>query len=200
MRARLPAAALLAVAALVAVTSSLGHATGSDTRLAKIGPAPPFALVAPDGGRLALADLRGKVVAVTFLYASCTDTCPLLTDKLVGVQKRLGHAEAERVRFVAITVDPGKDTSEALRRYAREHGAREPGFTFLTGTDAQIRDVTRRYGVYRRRGPNGDVDHTFLTSIVDADGILRVQYIGVRFDPGEFLNDIRSLLREGMRP
>jgi protein SCO1/2 len=40
------------------------------------------------------------------------------------------------------------------------------------------------------------VDHTFLTSVIDAGGILRVQYLGVRFDPDELLRDLRSLLRE----
>jgi protein SCO1/2 len=40
------------------------------------------------------------------------------------------------------------------------------------------------------------VDHTFLTSLIDRDGVLRVQYLGVRFDPDEMLGDLRSLLRE----
>jgi protein SCO1 len=44
------------------------------------------------------------------------------------------------------------------------------------------------------------VDHTFLTSIVDQRGILRVQYLGIRFDPEEFLRDVRSLLREAKTP
>jgi len=48
-----------------------------------------------------------------------------------------------------------------------------------------------------KKQERGDVDHTFLTSIIDADGTLRVQYMGVRFDPEEMLRDIRSLLREG---
>jgi protein SCO1/2 len=40
------------------------------------------------------------------------------------------------------------------------------------------------------------VDHTFLTSIIDGSGALRVQYLGVRFDPKEFLGDLRSVLAE----
>jgi len=70
---------------------------------------------------------------------------------------------------------------------------------FLTGTPAEIQDVARRYGVFARKTPRGDVDHTFLTSLVDRDGTLRVQYMGVRFDPDEMLRDLRSLLREGGR-
>ena len=69
---------------------ALAHQPGRDARLPTIGAAPPFALTTADGGRLALADLRGKVAAVTFIYATCTDTCPLLTAKLAALGKRMG--------------------------------------------------------------------------------------------------------------
>ncbi len=174
------------------------HPAKADARLSRIGPAPDFALTRQDGERVGLADLRGKVVVVTFIYATCADTCPLLTAKLVGIQQRLG-IDGSRVRFVAITVDPVRDTPEALRRYAGDHGAKAPGWLFLTGTEAEIGEVTRRYAIYVKKRPAGDVDHTFLTSLIDGEGVLRVQYLGVRFDPGEFLGDLRSLLREGRR-
>ncbi len=174
------------------------HPAKADARLSRIGPAPDFALTMQDGARVGLADLRGKVVVVTFIYATCADTCPLLTAKLVGIQRRLG-ADGTRVRFVAITVDPVRDTPAALRRYAEGHGAKAPGWLFLTGTEEEIGEVARRYAIYVKKRPAGDVDHTFLTSLIDGEGVLRVQYLGVRFDPGEFLGDLRSLLREGRR-
>jgi protein SCO1/2 len=175
------------------------HDPGKDERLPRIGVAPDFALTAQDGRRLALHDLRGKVVAVTFIYASCIDTCPLLTAKLVGVQRRLATAAPGRTVFVGITVDPERDTTDVLTRYARAHGADSGAWAFLTGTPAEIQEVSRRYGVYLGKQPRGDVDHTFLTSLVDQTGTLRVQYLGVRFDPEEFLRDMRSLLAEERR-
>jgi protein SCO1/2 len=148
------------------------------------------------GVRLSLRELRGKVVAVTFIYTTCSDTCPLLTEKLVGLQGRLGADFGRRVFFASVTVDPERDTPEALRRYAEAHGAHSAGWAFLTGTPAEILDVKRKYGVFSRNNPRGDVDHTFLTSLIDGEGILRVQYLGVRFDPREMLRDLKSLLRE----
>ena len=64
------------------------------------------------------------------------------------------------------------------------------------GTVVVGREVTRRYGVYASETEDGDVDHTFLTSLIDPDGVLRVQYLGVRFDPEEFRRDLLSLLSE----
>ena len=190
--------ALVGAALLSGGAQAGAHPAKADARLSRIGPAPDFALTMQDGARVGLADLRGKVVVVTFIYATCADTCPLLTAKLVEIQRRLS-GDGARVRFVAITVDPVKDTPEALRRYAGSHGAKAPGWLFLTGTEEEIGEVARRYAVYVKKRPAGDVDHTFLTSLIDGKGVLRVQYLGVRFDPGEFLGDLRSLLREGPR-
>lgn len=175
---------------------SWAHATKDNARLPIVGPAPPFTLTAATGERQTLADLRGKVLAVTFIYASCTDTCPLLTTKMVAIQHRLGADFGPRIGFVSITVDPEVDTPEVLRRYADARGANVHGWHFLTGTPAEIKEVLRRYGVYARQNPRGGVDHLFLTSLIDRKGMLRVQYLGTRFDPAEMQADLQKLLRE----
>ena len=189
-------AMLAALAAVGWPVPVVGHEARADARLSKIGPAPEFTLTTQDNTRLSLGDLRGKVVAVTFIYASCADTCPLLTAKLAGLQARLGTDFGPRVFFASITVDPERDTPEVLKRHAQAHGTKPAGWAFLTGTPAEIGDVEKQYGVVARKNPRGDVDHTFLTSLIDRDGVLRVQYLGVRFDPRELLADVRSLLRE----
>jgi protein SCO1/2 len=178
------------------VLPALAHKSTKEARLPLIGQAADFTLTAHDGKPFSLSQLRGKTVAVTFLYTTCTDTCPMLTAKLVAIQRQLKPAEVSRAFFVAVTVDPERDTAEVLKRYAVAHGADKGGWAFLTGTPAQIAQVARSYGVYYKKQPKGDVDHTFLTSIIDGSGALRVQYLGVRFDPKEFLGDLRSVLGE----
>jgi protein SCO1/2 len=164
--------------------------------LPKIKSAPEFTLTNQDGKRLGLKDLRGKVLAVTFIFASCADTCPLLTAKMVGIQNRLGSSFGTKVHFVSITVDPERDTPDVLKRYADGHKANPAGWAFLTGTPVEIRDVAKRYGIYAKKTPRGDVDHTFLTSLVDHNGTLRVQYMGTQFNPDEMLRDLYSLIAE----
>jgi protein SCO1/2 len=186
-------AALILFVAVVWHTGAFCHETRSDQRLSKIGPAPEFTLTNQDGKRIALKDLRGRVLAITFIFASCTDTCPLLTATMAGLQDRLGADFGPRVNFVSITVDPERDTPEVLKRYAQKHRVNPAGWAFLTGTPAEIREVARRYGIYYKKTPLGDVDHTFLTSLVDQTGTLRVQYMGVRFEPDEMLRDLQSL-------
>jgi protein SCO1/2 len=164
--------------------------------LPKIKPAPEFTLTNQEGNRLALKDLRGKVLAITFIFASCADTCPLLTAKMAGLQSRLGSDFGSKVYFLSITVDPERDKPQVLKRYAEAFKADPAGWAFLTGTPAEIGNVAKRYGIYSKKTSRGDVDHTFLTSLVDQNGTLRVQYMGTQFNPDEMLRDLQSLLAE----
>jgi protein SCO1/2 len=169
---------------------------GQPSGLPRIGPAPALSLTGQDGAPLSLGDLRGKVVLLTFIYTSCTDTCPLLTGKMAGLQEKLGPDFGSRVRFLSITVDPERDTPDVLRAYGERFQANPAGWSFLTGTADQVAEVTGAYGIFVRKRPSGDVDHSFLTSLVDKSGTLRVQYLGTRFDPDELLTDLRALVRE----
>jgi protein SCO1/2 len=159
-----------------------------------IGEAPDFVLRAQDGTRIALDQFRGKAVAVTFIFASCSATCPILTAKMAAVQDRLGSNFGSRIAFLSITVDPDHDTPEMLQHYADTFGANPTGWKFLTGSPAVIRDIERQYGVFATRTLSGKLDHTNLTSVVDPQGMLRVQYLGVRFNPDEFRHDLLALV------
>jgi protein SCO1/2 len=84
-----------------------------------------------------------------------------------------------------------------LKRYAETFSAPSPRFAFLTGDFDAIHKVVRSYGVYYgQKDSKGGIEHTFLTSIVDPSGTVRVQYLGTRFDANEFLGDLRSLIEE----
>lgn len=165
-------------------------------RLAKIGPAPDFTLTAQDGTAFTMADLRGKVVALNFVFTRCVDVCPLATDKMVGIQQELGEQFGRDVFFVSVTVDPEHDTPEVLVHYAGAFGCDLSGWAFLTGSPIAIRDVARSYGVFHKGRSDGEVAHNLLTSLVDREGTLRVQYMGERFDPDELLHDLRDLMSE----
>jgi len=190
---------LLLAPVLVAIALDAQAQAGDP--LPHIGPAPQFSLTTQDQRPLSLSQLRGKVVAVTFLFTGCGDTCPILTAKLVSIQQQLAAAEAQAVRFLAITLTPETDTPDVLKRYAQLHGADLSRWSFLTGDWDRIQALARQYGVYVRKEPGkASIDHAFLTSIVDQRGTIRVQYMGVRFRPEELLADLRGLLRETASP
>jgi protein SCO1/2 len=188
--------ALVVLASVLLLRPRHDRHVAQEQPLPKIALAPEFTLTSQDGAQVSLADLRGKVAAVTFIFTRCTATCPVLTPMMSLVQERLGTDFGSKVAFASITVDPEHDTPDMLKLYAQAYGADVPGWSFLTGPPPVIAELTRHYGVFASKTADGDIEHSFLTSIVDRRGILRVQYLGVRFDPEEFQRDLLSLVRE----
>jgi protein SCO1 len=188
---------ILTVALLTSPALVQAHeATHEEQRLPTLAAAPEFALTSQDGGEVTLASLRGKVIAVTFIYTSCPDVCPLLTDKMARIQDELGSDFGSKVAFVSITTDPERDTPEVLKEYAEAFEANLAGWSFLTGEPAAVLDVAHRYGVAAVKAADGGVDHTLLTTLIDRQGTMRVQYLGYRFDEEEFRHDLQSLTSE----
>jgi protein SCO1 len=183
----------VALSALLVGPREIAGLVAPQQPLPEIAPAPEFYLTSQDGEPVSLADFRGKVVVVTFIYTLCTDTCSVLTPMMSFVQDRLGPDFGRKIAFVSITVDPERDTPAVLKEYALAFGADLRGWSFLTGAPEVIRDVTRRYGVFAGGVADGAISHSFLTSVVDPRGVLRVQYIGARFDPEELHRDLLSL-------
>src|SRR5882724_3969430 len=82
---------------------------GASQSLPKIASAPEFSLTSQDGEQISLANLRGKVVAVAFIFTRCTAACPMLTPLMSLAQDRLGRDFGSKVAFASITVDPEND-------------------------------------------------------------------------------------------
>jgi protein SCO1 len=196
MRPAVVIAVLVLALFMLAQSRDAADRVSEDPPLPKIAPAPEFTLTSQDGTPVSLVDFRGKVVAVTFIYTFCKDTCPVLTPMMSFVQDRLGRDFGTKIAFISITVDPERDTPQVLKEYAQAFGADLGGWAFVTGAPETIREVTRRYGVFAAKTADSDVDHSFLTSIVDPRGILRVQYLGARFDPEDFRRDLLSLVKD----
>ena len=110
---------------------------------------PNVALQTDDGETVRFYDdlIKGKSVIISFMYTSCTSVCPLTTKNLMAVQRALGDRVGTDVFLYGITLDPAHDTPTVLKRFARAIGA-QPGFTFVTGTQADIDLVRHKLGVY----------------------------------------------------
>ena len=105
-----PVLILITLVSLIAAGPHDVHdPASSHQHLPKIAPAPDFMLTSQDGAQVTLTDFRGKVVAVAFIYTSCTSTCPVLTPMMSFVQDQLGRDFGRNIVFVSITVDPEHD-------------------------------------------------------------------------------------------
>lgn len=144
-----------------------------------------------------LADQRGKVVLLFFGYTTCPDVCPATLARWKRVHQQLG-TDAERVRFVFVTVDPERDTPRRVQEYLELFS---PAFVGLVGSEKDLQPLYRTFGaVYEKVPQPGSatgylVAHTASVPVVDTRGRWRM-----RFNPEtsaeDYVHDLRVLLQE----
>lgn len=157
-------------------------------------PAAPLRLMDAQGTAFELAAARDSVVLLYFGYTHCPDVCPTTLSDWARAKRALG-ADAARVKFVFVSVDPDRDTPESAHLYAKQF---DSTFIGLTGTDAELEAMKTAWRIAAY--PEGDprtrdytVAHPAHTYVVDRQGRLRVLYEpGVRGE--ELADDIRKLL------
>jgi protein SCO1/2 len=107
-----------------------------------------FTLTDQDGRSVSSGELRGSTLIVNFIFTSCPDVCPLLTQKMARIQRELG-SQARNIRLLSISVDPDRDTPQALKSFALAHGAKLTNWSFLTGPiDTLSRVVVKGFRIY----------------------------------------------------
>lgn len=189
---RLAVAALALVSAVVA-----GAAEAPAFKAGLFDPprqAPDFSLQGTDGHELRMSRYRGKVVLLAFGYSSCTAVCPVTLATFAAARRELGPAAAN-VQVVYVTVDPERDDPARLQAFLRNFDA-----TFIggTGTAAQLASVRKDYGISAQKIPLRDgyaYSHSSFTYLIDRGGRIRA-LMPYGHTPGDYVNDLRILLKE----
>ena len=153
-------------------------------------PAPSFALIDQEGEPVSSDALRGKVLLVDFVFTQCPGPCPILTSRHVSLQRELSPELRARTRFVSISLDPERDTPEALRAYAEARGADLADWSFLTGEAEAVAAVVKGFGVGTIRRDDGTIDHLVATFVVDDNGRIAEHFLGLEYET----SDLREAL------
>jgi len=155
--------------------------------LPDLGELPAFSLTDQHGRPFGRDDLRGKVWVADFVFTSCSDACPRLTQRMRSLQDRLDPNE--RVGLLSITVDPERDTPEKLRQYGQTYGARDGQWRFLTGSPTEVqRTVVKGFKTAMAKVPL-DSDRP------ETDDELRAQTFDIMHGDRLVLVDAQSRIR-----
>ena len=195
-------AVLAAVAAAGIVSLLRSHGAESDPPV--LGEVPSFQLTERSGQPFGLADLRGSDWIADFVFTRCAGTCPLLSDRMARLQRKLDVGGQADLRLVSFSVDPAFDTPEVLREYAKRLRASPQGWLFLTGERqalyALIKDGFRlsvAESEDAQADPNEMITHSDRFVLVDRRGRIRGYYHGTEDESvARLLDDLAKLRKE----
>jgi protein SCO1/2 len=121
---------------------------------------PNVQLTTQEGKKVRFYDdlLKGKIVVINLVFTHCVDVCPLETARLAQVKRMLGDRVGKDIFFYSISIDPQRDTPQALKEYANKYqtGA---GWTFLTGKKKDVDAVSKKLGLYSDPKESGRDGH-----------------------------------------
>jgi protein SCO1/2 len=92
--------------------------------------------------------LKDRVVLISFIFTNCEYACPMLAQKLKQTRSQMVPAIKDDVWFVSISVDPDRDTPEAMKKFAARQGVDESRWIFLTGDKQNLETIIKKLGQY----------------------------------------------------
>ena len=151
---------------------------------------PDFTLTDQSSKPVHLADFRGRVVALNFVYTRCPlpDVCPRLCAGFARLQKRFAGRD---LALLSVTLDPQYDTPEVLAGYAKIWRADLARWHFLTGALEDVQRVAGRFGIISWP-EEGLLTHTSETAVIARDGKLVALIAGSSYTSDQ-LGDLIAL-------
>ncbi|WP_083632332.1 SCO family protein [Domibacillus antri] len=159
-----------------------------------------FTNVNQDGKEVSLSDLKGNVWIANFIFTNCTTVCPPMTRNMSELQDLLNEEGIKNYRIVSFSVDPARDTPDALKKYISHYEADESNWDLLTGYDSDyIRDFAEEsFQTLAIPDPNSDqFMHGTSFYLINKEGIVVKSYDGnidVPFD--EIVLDVKQLTEQ----
>ncbi len=134
---------------------------------------PQLSLTNQEGVAVDLEALRGRVVILTALYASCGHSCPLILTQTKAALAELAPGELQDISVIAVTLDPSNDSAEVLAHLADGFGLQAPLYNLVTGPSQEVERVLDDMQIARTRDPEtGVIDHANIFLLVDREGRL----------------------------
>ena len=132
---------------------------------------PDFTLMDQKRDSVRFSALRGKVVAITFIYTRCPlpNFCFRASNNFGVLQRRFADRMGKDLVLLSVTFDPEHDQPETLADYARTWTKDGAGWHFLTGPPADLKDLCGEFGVSSWQD-EGLLTHSLHTVIVDRQG------------------------------
>lgn len=155
---------------------------------------PPFALYDQNGKIITTDYFDGSVTILNFIFTRCSEPemCPAATMKMKKLQELVTNTKIPYVKFLSITLDPMFDSPGVLKSYARGYNLDENNFRLGTAGKTVIDDLTRQFGLLRKKEEGAPLDHTMRTLVINSRRQIVYQVPGKGWSVEDFLSRLQG--------
>lgn len=146
------------------------------------------------GKQIKLADLKGRPQVVVMFFASCQYACPILVHDLQKIEAALKPEQRARVGFTLVTIDPRRDTPAALANFRTTRVLPAETWTLLHGESDDVLELAALLGVKYKEEANGQFAHSNIITVLNANGEIVQQLVGLGQDVSEIVKRLDQLL------
>lgn len=152
------------------------------------------------GKTVPLAVLRGRPQILALFFSSCEFACPLIVHDMKRIQDALPEAMRGQVDFTLVSLDPERDTPEALAAYRTRQHLDPAHWTLLRGAAGDVRELAAVLGVTYRKDARGQFAHSNVLFVLNDEGEIVHRQIGLNVEPAESVNVLTAQIQSRMPP
>jgi protein SCO1/2 len=146
------------------------------------------------GREIKLEKLRGRPQVVALFFTNCEHSCPLIVADMKRIEKDLPMSVRGKVDFLLVSIDPARDTPEALHAFREKHKLATERWTLLRGNPDAVKKLAGMLGFNYYPGSNTQFAHSLLVTIIDAAGDIAFQQSGITPDRMDAVDTLVKLV------
>lgn len=155
----------------------------------------PVHFTTASGEHLMLQQYRGEPVVVTMFYGTCKAACPMLMRAMTETATHLPAAARGKVHFLMVTLDPERDTVEALHSLKQEYKLGASNIEVARTDDDGVRLLSAALGIRYRKLPDGNFSHSSILTALDGTGVPRARTEKLVVADPEFVTTVSGLVQ-----
>ena len=144
--------------------------------------------------QITLAELKGRPQVIAMFFTSCQYACPIIVSDMKRIEAALTPKVRSRVGFTLVTFDVRRDTPQALADYRATRQLSAETWTLLRGQSDDVMELAAQLGVKYKEDANGQFAHSNIITVLNSQGEIVHQQIGLGQDPAETVRELEKLL------
>ncbi len=148
-----------------------------------------------DTGRtLKLSALHQRPVVLALFFTNCAHSCPIIVADMKQIEAKLPRKSRDKVTFLLASIDPARDSLEALKAFRAKHSLAPDRWTLLRGDADGVRELAAHIGFNYVPGSETQFAHSLLITVLNGKGDVLFQQAGLGVDRTEAVTALKKLL------